>query len=292
MPRRLVSSEIFFNDKVAELPTEGKLLFIGMITNADDEGRLKGSPKFLKARIFPYDNIEVDSIKTFRDKCHRLGLIQCYEVDGFEYIRLVGWDEHQSLRKDRKKVSTIPLPLVNQLSTNCQPNDNHDGNQLSTKCHHKISKDKVIEDNIIIDEKKISSLSENVIYEKIDDSGNPVKIKKTKDKKNVDPLRGEKAKEVFSRLDKLRGYRPTVKRGAENKAVLKMLNLYTPDQIIETWQVMKREPFWSNKELFMMSVESQIGAKINGKNKRGYQPEDYENPDEYFKRTSSAKPTT
>ena len=83
-------------------------------------------------------------------------------------------------------------------------------------------------------------------------------IKKEDDKKISSPT-GEKVKEVFAQLDKLRGYRPP-KRKAEAASILRMLKAYSPDQIIRTWETLKKDKFWDNKELFMMSVESQIGA--------------------------------
>jgi len=103
----------------------------------------------------------------------------------------------------------------------------------------------------------------------IDDTSNTqskVKYSKVKkrikdDKKLSSPI-GLKIKEVFERVDKLRGYRPP-KRKAEAASIIRMLKTYTPDQIIETWQKLKEDKFWQTKELFMMSVESQIGAVVN-----------------------------
>ena len=55
MARRMIDSKLWFNEKVAALPDAGRLLFIGIFSNADDDGRLGASPKYLKATIFPYD---------------------------------------------------------------------------------------------------------------------------------------------------------------------------------------------------------------------------------------------
>lgn len=77
-----------------------------------------------------------------------------------------------------------------------------------------------------------------------------------KDKEMVD--------EVFLRLDKIRGYK-TTKRNQEKKSIKNMLEKkYTLDQIISTWEMIKSDKFWDNKEVFMMTVESQIGAIIHG----------------------------
>jgi Domain of unknown function (DUF4373) len=104
--------------------------------------------------------------------------------------------------------------------------------------------------------------NKDITYVKTDENGEPIKEKVKKNKKPIDPLTGEKAKEVFSRLDALRGYVNGAIRGGENKAVLQMLKTYSPEQIIKVWQMMKSEEFWKNKELNMMSVQKQIGAKL------------------------------
>lgn len=67
---------------------------------------------------------------------------------------------------------------------------------------------------------------------------------------------------VFKLLDEARGYRVSVKRGAEAASILRMLKKYSPEQIIDTWKLLKSRDFYKDKELFMMSVESQIGAAI------------------------------
>lgn len=74
---------------------------------------------------------------------------------------------------------------------------------------------------------------------------------------------GEQTRDVFGKIDALRGYRPP-KRKAEAASIIRMLKQYTPDQIISTWQKLKQDKFWKDKELFMMTVESQIGAILNG----------------------------
>jgi len=83
---------------------------------------------------------------------------------------------------------------------------------------------------------------------------------------------GENVAEVFKQLDQLRGYRPigTGKRKGEAASIIRILKAdYTTEQIISTWQKLKQDKFWQDKELFMMSVESQIGAMIRGNGKAG-----------------------
>jgi DnaD/phage-associated family protein len=125
MPRRMVTSKLFFNEKVANLDYGGRYFFIGTITNADDDGRLKGSVKFLKANIFPYDNITDEEIIKYRNACHELGIIYYYIVSNMEIIMLPGWAEHQLIRGDRYHPSTLPPPQDNHKATNGIPENNN-----------------------------------------------------------------------------------------------------------------------------------------------------------------------
>ena len=89
-----------------------------------------------------------------------------------------------------------------------------------------------------------------------------------------DDLTGEitdkpQAAPVFKELDKARGYRVTVKRGAEAASILRMLRKYTPEQLMDTWKKLKSDKFYQGKELYMMTVEGQIGAMLEPKSEYG-----------------------
>lgn len=43
------------DEKLGELSPSVRLLFMGLISQADDEGRLKGHPGLVKSLIYPYD---------------------------------------------------------------------------------------------------------------------------------------------------------------------------------------------------------------------------------------------
>lgn len=79
----------------------------------------------------------------------------------------------------------------------------------------------------------------------------------------VSPV-GELVSSLFSELDRERGYK-TTSRSAEAASMQRMLRKgYTPYQIMEAWKELKKDKFWRSKELFMMSVEKQIGAMLKG----------------------------
>ena len=133
MPRRrMVDPQIWRNEKIGSLTDAGRLLFIGLFSQADDDGRLKASPGFLRANIFPYDKDKTaEDIKQLRDQCAELGLIRLYTNSKEEYLDIPGWFEHQQIRKDRYTPSKLPpfeeagnhlATSGNHLVTNRQPN--------------------------------------------------------------------------------------------------------------------------------------------------------------------------
>lgn len=93
-------------------------------------------------------------------------------------------------------------------------------------------------------------------------------LKKDKEKKGgakTPPTLGEDTRKVFALLDKDRGYRPTVKRKGEAASIIRMLKAgYKPEQIMSVWRRMKGDKYYRDKELYMMAVESQIGAILKG----------------------------
>lgn len=109
--------------------------YIFLIVLADDDGRLKGDSDWLRIKIFPYDtSVTVDDMRSFIKEIVKAGLITWYKKDNDYFIQHPNWEKFQILRADRKKDSDIPPPDVNQVTT---------------KRPHKLSKDKIREENII-----------------------------------------------------------------------------------------------------------------------------------------------
>lgn len=148
MPRRMIDPEIWFNEKVASLPDAGRLLFIGIFSNADDDGRLKAPAKFLKAHIFPYDDDKtIKLVEELRDKCAEVGLIRLYTNGTQELLDIPGWHEHQHIRKDRYTPSKLPgfEDAKSALVTKGQPA----GNQPTTTGRRSIGEGRGVKSSIV-----------------------------------------------------------------------------------------------------------------------------------------------
>lgn len=97
----------FFRDAdLVELPFEARLLFIGLWTVADREGRLEDKPKQIKLDIFPADNVDCDALLGM---LAGIGVIERYAVGGKRYIQVTSFSKHQHPHKTECE-STIPAP--------------------------------------------------------------------------------------------------------------------------------------------------------------------------------------
>lgn len=93
MPRaRLIKPGFFTNEDVVLLPPETQLLFIGLWTLADKEGRLEDRPLRIKMQIFPAANYDVNGMLT---QLHDAKLIIRYVVEGSSYIVIPKFTDHQ-----------------------------------------------------------------------------------------------------------------------------------------------------------------------------------------------------
>lgn len=118
----------FFRDAaLVELPIETRLLFPGLWTLADREGRLEDKPKQIKMEIYPADSFDVD---VMLDQLAEAGLIIRYQVDGKAFIQVRNFSKHQNPHRDEKP-STIPTPPEHCANT-VQTPGGYGGNRAST----------------------------------------------------------------------------------------------------------------------------------------------------------------
>jgi DnaD/phage-associated family protein len=94
---RIVDTRIWSNENFAALPCWAQLLQIGIVTNADDQGRMKANPAYLRSVVFPYGEMSLKDIAEWLDAIEANDTITRYEVDGKEYLQLLKWWEYQSL---------------------------------------------------------------------------------------------------------------------------------------------------------------------------------------------------
>lgn len=106
---RNIKPGFFSNEHLAELDFATRLLFIGMWTEADREGRLEDRPRRLKMALFPADSVDIE--KMLADLDH-LGFIARYSAGSFQAIQIINWAKHQNphLKESKSTIPEMPEP--------------------------------------------------------------------------------------------------------------------------------------------------------------------------------------
>lgn len=130
----MIYSSIYANAELNLLPIEARHLYIGTLVLADDEGRLRADPRFLKGQFFAYDeNISSEQVEKWLEKLTEVGQIDTYDRDGVRVLRHPNWKQYQRIRADMYVTSKLPSPLRVR-------------NESDTEAVHNISKDNINKD--------------------------------------------------------------------------------------------------------------------------------------------------
>lgn len=89
---RNIKPGFFKNADLVETSFETRLLFVGLWTLADREGRLQDRPKQIKMELFPADNVDVDACL---NELTQFDFIRRYVADGKKVIQIVSFSKHQ-----------------------------------------------------------------------------------------------------------------------------------------------------------------------------------------------------
>ena len=103
---RNIKPGFFMNEELADIEPFGRLLFIGLWTLADREGRMENRPKKIKAEVFPYDSVEIEPLL---DSLEEKNFILRYEFNGNKYIQVNNFLKHQKPHI-KETASVIPAP--------------------------------------------------------------------------------------------------------------------------------------------------------------------------------------
>lgn len=101
----------FSNEALCDIHPFGRLLFAGLWTLADREGRLPDRAKVIKGALFPYENVPVEKLLV---ELEIGGFIMRYTAEEERYIQVVKFKAHQHVHKNEAE-SIIP-PFNTQVS--------------------------------------------------------------------------------------------------------------------------------------------------------------------------------
>lgn len=103
----MISPRIWEDPSFNKLNIGARLLFIGMISNADDEGYIRADIGSLKRLIFGFDN-ELSELPNWIEKLVEFKNIHFYKKDDEKYAHFLKWNDYQKQQKDRIQKSDYP----------------------------------------------------------------------------------------------------------------------------------------------------------------------------------------
>lgn len=99
----------FTDDKVGRLSRDARLFFFGVLSEADDEGRLVDAPKRLAGVIYPFDeDVTPKKIERWINELEAQQMVLRYQHEGGRFLHVRKFKDHQKM--SHPTPSTLPPP--------------------------------------------------------------------------------------------------------------------------------------------------------------------------------------
>ena len=108
---RSIKPSFWSDESVAELSHSARLLTVGLISFADDEGRFLASTSAIGGYVFPHDDVPTTRLRRWLDEIERVGVIRLYSVSRREYGAFPNWGKHQKISHPQPSILPAPPTL-------------------------------------------------------------------------------------------------------------------------------------------------------------------------------------
>lgn len=105
---RTIKRDLWSDEKVFRVGIGARLLFLGLISHADDHGLLQAAPLVIKGSVYAYDETSYSQIAGWLVELHEAGLIRLYGTPGMPFAHVVNFTKHQTQRSVQPP--TCPAP--------------------------------------------------------------------------------------------------------------------------------------------------------------------------------------
>ena len=108
---RTVKPSFWTSATVAALSREARLLLLGLISNADDDGRFPASVPAILGAVYPYDeDVTPAKLTRWLTELEKVRVVHLYRSGPVRYGVLPSWHEHQVINRHTR--STLPEPDI------------------------------------------------------------------------------------------------------------------------------------------------------------------------------------
>lgn len=107
---RTMKPSFWGSGDIAKVSRDARLLALGLISYADDDGRFLASLTAINGYVFPNDDLPNARIKRWLNELIDVGFVHLYTPDGVQYGVMPTWHAHQKI--NRYTPSILPAPDI------------------------------------------------------------------------------------------------------------------------------------------------------------------------------------
>ena len=128
---RMIKSKFCDDVKIGRLSRDARLLYIQLWLFSDDIGVVIGDSVWLKSKMFPYDQIQIQQFEKWMNELVINGFICLLSYKGERFIYLPNFTRHQVINRPNYEDLNIPKQLIDNakekicLSITEQSRNNH-----------------------------------------------------------------------------------------------------------------------------------------------------------------------
>ena len=122
--RRMISENVCTSKKLTKVSAEAERLWFRLLTRVDDNGNFHGGAAEVRGACLPCFDVTLAQTESWLKELNDVrgqgeedphGLIAFYEVHGERFAHFIGFEKHQTLRKDRTMSIKFPLHPENMV---------------------------------------------------------------------------------------------------------------------------------------------------------------------------------
>jgi hypothetical protein len=96
----MIKPEFWEDEKVGQLSPMARLLFIGCLNFADDEGLIRWNEHYISASVFPYDKLSNNKTKKLMKELENLKIVETFETKSHFFIaKIQNFKKHQKINR-------------------------------------------------------------------------------------------------------------------------------------------------------------------------------------------------
>lgn len=124
----MISRSISTSRKLGKCDDRTALIFTWLQAHTDSIGLMDGDAALVKATVVPLRPYTVEDVEESLVKLEEVSLIKRYEVSGEQYLRVIGFNDHQTFKANRPRIGEFPnekgfIPRIEPYSSDEIPNE-------------------------------------------------------------------------------------------------------------------------------------------------------------------------